>query len=221
MTLSLHNRHSVDVIYFDFAKAFDFVTHPKLLNKLRAYYGFCGDLLRIFSDFLQDRTQRVVLPNGASTFCSVISGVPRGSVRACFISRIYRWYCQDLFENTIVCTNLYADDIKIYLEIACNTDHTTLQDRINKIYSWSKTWQLKLASNKCQHNRITLSSDASTNDDYSLSDVLLPTVNNEVAVLGFSFWGPLGGDTFIWGHTTNTFALNYRVCNRLYQIINT
>ena len=23
------------------------------------------------------------------------------------------------------------------------------------------------------------------------------------------------------GHTTNTFALNYRVCNRLYQIINT
>ena len=41
-----------------------------------------------------------------------------------------------------------------------------------------------------------------------------------VAVMGFSF-GALGGDTFIWGHTTNTFALNYRVCNRLYQIINT
>jgi len=31
------------------------------------------------------------------------------------------------------------------------------------------------------------------------------------------------GDTFIWGggHTTNSFVLNYRVCNRLYQIINT
>jgi len=24
-----------------------------------------------------------------------------------------------------------------------------------------------------------------------------------------------------WGHTTNTYVLNYRVCNRLYQIINT
>ena len=36
--------------------------------------------------------------------------------------------------------------------------------------------------------------------------------------LGEGHWG---GDTFIWGHTTNTFALNYRVCNRLYQIINT
>ena len=36
--------------------------------------------------------------------------------------------------------------------------------------------------------------------------------------LGGGHWG---GDTFIWGHTTNTFALNYRVCNCLYQIINT
>ena len=52
-----------------------------------------------------------------------------------------------------------------------------MQDNINKIYSWSKTWQLKLASNKCQHNRITLSTDASTGDDYSVSDFLLPTVN--------------------------------------------
>ena len=38
-----------------------------------------------------------------------------------------------------------------------------------------------------------------------------------VFILG-SHWG---GDTFIWGHTTSTFVLNYRVCNRLYQIINT
>ena len=36
---------------------------------------------------------------------------------------------------------------------------------------------------------------------------------------GFHLGGHWGGDTFIWGHTTNTVALNYRVCNRLYQII--
>jgi len=78
MTLLLHNRHSVGVIYFDFAKVFDSVSHPKLLHKLRAC-GFCGDLLRIFSNFLQDRTQRVVLPNGTSTFRSIISGVSQGS----------------------------------------------------------------------------------------------------------------------------------------------
>jgi len=41
-----------------------------------------------------------------------------------------------------------------------------------------------------------------------------------VAVLGFSFWGATGVATLSsGGHTTNTVALNYRVCNRLYQII--
>jgi len=50
--------------------------------------------------------------------------------------------------------------------------------------------------------------------------------NDQWRFWGFHFfWG--GGehwsdDTFIWGeHTTNTFMLNYRVYNRLYQIINT
>jgi len=53
--------------------------------------------------------------------------------------------------------------------------------------------------------------------------VQLEDICPTVAVLGFSFWGPLGWQHFHLGggHTTNTFALNYRVCNHLYQIINT
>jgi len=46
-TLSVRNRHSVDVIYFDFAKAFDSVSHPKLVHKLQAY-GFFLDVYLIF-----------------------------------------------------------------------------------------------------------------------------------------------------------------------------
>ena len=40
------------------------------------------------------------------------------------------------------------------------------------------------------------------------------------------FWVFISGGALGWrhfylgGHTTNTFVLNYRVCNRLYQIIN-
>jgi len=97
---------------FDFAKAFDSVSHPKLLHKLRAY-GFCGELLRILSNFLQDRSQRVVLPNGTSTFCSVISGVPQGSILGPVLFLVYINDIVDLFGNTTVCTKLYDDDIKI------------------------------------------------------------------------------------------------------------
>jgi len=80
-TLVVRDRRSVDVIYFDFAKAFDSVSHPKLVHKLEAY-GICGNLLNILTDFLLDRSHRVVLSNADSTFLPVglTSGVPQGSV---------------------------------------------------------------------------------------------------------------------------------------------
>jgi len=49
-TLVVRDRRSVDVIYFDFAKAFDSVSHPKLVHKLEAY-GICGNLLNILLIF--------------------------------------------------------------------------------------------------------------------------------------------------------------------------
>jgi len=80
-TLVVRDRRSMDVIYFDFAKAFDSVSHPKLVHKLEAY-GICGNLLNILTDFLLDRSHRVVLSNADSTFLPVglTSGVPQGSV---------------------------------------------------------------------------------------------------------------------------------------------
>ena len=111
-TLSIRNCHSVDVIYFDFTKAFDSVSHPKLIHKLQVY-GFCGRLLCVLSDFLCDRTQQVVLPNGTSTLRSVISGVPQGSVLGPILFLIYINDVVDLFSNSDVSTKLFADDIKI------------------------------------------------------------------------------------------------------------
>jgi len=42
--LTVRDRRSVDVIYFDFAKAFDSVSRPKLVHKSEAD-GICGNLL--------------------------------------------------------------------------------------------------------------------------------------------------------------------------------
>ena len=131
-TLSVRDRCSVDVIYFDFAKAFDSVSHPKLVHKLEAY-GICGNLLNILTDFLTDRSQRVVLSNAASTFLPVTSGVPQGSVLGPLLFLIYINDIVDLFDGSDVCVKLYADDIKIYLEITKDTDCATLQTLINKI----------------------------------------------------------------------------------------
>ncbi|KAK3858692.1 hypothetical protein Pcinc_035135 [Petrolisthes cinctipes] len=48
----------VDVVLFDFSKAFDIVCHTNLIDKLR-HIGVGGRLLDWISDFLTDRTMRV------------------------------------------------------------------------------------------------------------------------------------------------------------------
>jgi len=76
----------------------------------------------------------------------------------------------------------------------------------------------------CRQNKLVKCRDPqiNTNKKLSYDKTRDAFVQFAVAVLGFSFWGATGVATLLsGGHTTNTFALNYRVCNRLYQIINT
>jgi len=63
-SIALKNCNIVDVVYFDIAKVFDTVSHVKLMHKLQAY-GVHGSLI---SDFLDGRSQRVMLRGGTSTW---------------------------------------------------------------------------------------------------------------------------------------------------------
>ena len=67
-----------DTVYIDLAKAFDTVSHNKLLYKLHKY-GITGDILQWFSSYLDNRKQRVKLGNTFSSYADVTSGVPQGS----------------------------------------------------------------------------------------------------------------------------------------------
>jgi len=49
---------SVDVVYFDFMKAFDKVSHEHLIHKLQ-HLGIHYSILNWIEDFLNDRSQMV------------------------------------------------------------------------------------------------------------------------------------------------------------------
>ena len=67
LALSLNENIITDVVYFDFAKAFDSVNHDIILSKLKYKFEVDGRLLKFIADYLKDRQQRVIIGNGMSS----------------------------------------------------------------------------------------------------------------------------------------------------------
>ena len=77
ITETLPEGKNADVIFFDFATAFDKVDHNILLHKVKSL-GIAGNLWTWLHSFLIGRTQRVIMGGQYSAQTAVISGVPQG-----------------------------------------------------------------------------------------------------------------------------------------------
>ena len=112
---SLDLAKSTDAIYIDFAKAFDTVTHEKLLHKLTSY-GIRGKLHLWISAWLSNRTQSVCIEGLLSPPKSVLSGVLQGSVLG---PLLFLLFINDLIDTIPpeAHPTLFADDLKIYSDL--------------------------------------------------------------------------------------------------------
>ena len=130
----LNRVSTVDMVYLDFAKAFDKVDHGILLHKVKDL-GITGKLGQWFYHFLTNRKHFVRLPGGLSDDHPVISGVPQGTVLGpllfiIMIADINR----DVVSSKLIS---FADDTRVYSQIADTEDCDSLQQDLNAVYKWA------------------------------------------------------------------------------------
>lgn len=144
----LEHGHDVDVIYLDFAKAFDkvdFIVTLKKLNKL----GIQGKLGRWIYSFITGRTQTVLANGSRSKPSPVNSGVPQGSVLGPLLFLIL---IGDIDQNVAsALLSSFADDTRVSNQANTGQDKENLQNDLNKVYDWTSANNMELNGAKFEH----------------------------------------------------------------------
>jgi ribonucleases P/MRP protein subunit RPP40 len=142
----LDRGHQVDCSYNDFAKAFDRVNHDVLLNKL-SKIGFNSKLLVFFASYFKNRSQFVSYGLFKSNTFSTYSGVPQGSNLGPLLFSIFINDITRVISHSRVL--LFADDLKLFLEISALDKCHLLQSDINNVLDWGRRNKLNFNVSKC------------------------------------------------------------------------
>lgn len=180
-TSLIDEKKCCDVVFFDFSKAFDRVSHSKLMFKL-IKIGLHPLLLKWLGEYLTGRTLQVKVKNAFSTIRNVTSGVPQGGVLSPILFSIYTADLPNVLRDSRVVCKQFADDLKIYCEFV-EDDSQCLQQAIDIVEKWSKSWQLPLAAEKTKVMRIGKSNSI---PNYEIGGLPI-AVADKVVDLGFHY----------------------------------
>lgn len=192
---AMDSHYQIDLLLLDFSKAFDTVTHSKLLNKL-IHYGIQNSTHKWLSAWLTGRTQRVLVEGALSKDVDVISGVPQGTVLGPLMFLIY---INDINQNIQSPLRLFADDCVLYRVIKSSEDCRCLQEDLHQLVYWTKIWQMKLNSDKCVVLHCTRSNTPLLTQ-YYINDKPLTAVDQH------TYLGVTLHKTMSWSHHIHTIT---------------
>ena len=131
----------------DFAKAFDKVSHRRLLHNLD-YYVIRGSTHKWISSWLSGRSQQIVLDGQASDPC-FIRCTPWVGPRTDPFSNFHK------MTYWIILSLLFVDDCVLYRNIHSLQDCLILQEDLDSLGLWEAEWQMIFNVVKCHSMRVT------------------------------------------------------------------
>jgi len=172
ITKKVDEGNSVDLIYLDFAKAFDKVPYHRLCKKLAAH-GIGGEVLYWVQNWLCNRRQRVCVDGEFSEWVAVTSGVPQGSVLGPILFLIY---INDLDVDIVSKLGKFADDSKLGKSVDTVEDVELIRQDLAKLERWSEDWQMQFNTDKCSVIHVGRKNNLA---QYTLNGKILKTASND------------------------------------------
>ena len=159
----LETGGNVDVIYTDLEKAYDKVSHSKLINKLENKFKIKGKLLAWIKEFLNNRQQQVIIDGRTSSKSRVKSGSVQGSVLG---PVLFLMYISDMTENVEAKNKKFVDDTKVLKKIEEDKDVEDLQEDLDKMFKWQTDNSMKFNGKKFQVMRYGADEDLKNRTTY-------------------------------------------------------